>query len=79
MKKLRLDYHEGLSWNQCQIVLKELKLDSKKFSKWMNGQTMSLIPRETKMGIIERIVGVYPYDLFRWVRNQKKGEPLIWD
>lgn len=73
-----LDYHEGLSANQVKVILRELDLDYRKFSEWMYGQTCPIIPRWVNGGIKE-VGGVYEYDLFRWIENQKKGTPLIWD
>lgn len=79
MKRQKLDYHEGLSANQCRIVIKELNLDFKKFSEWMNGQTCPIVTRHNDAGKTIQVTGVYEYDLFRWIENQKKGTPLIWD
>lgn len=77
--KNKLDYHEGLSTNQVKIILKELGLDHKQFGKWMYGQTMPMIVRHDEKGQQITIAGIYEYDLFRWIDNQKKGTPLIWD
>lgn len=74
-----LDYHEGLSANQVKIVLRELGLDSNKFNEWMFGQTCPLVLRHDEKGKTVQVVGIYEYDLFRWIENQKKGTPLIWD
>ena len=74
-----LDYHEGLSANQVKIILRELNLDVDKFNDWMYGQTCPIVKRHNEKGEIEDLVGVYEYDLFRWIDNQKKGTPLIWD
>lgn len=74
-----LDYHEGLSANQVKIILRELSLDFGKFSEWMYGQTCPLIQRYDESGKIREVGGIYEYDLFRWIENQKKGTPLIWD
>lgn len=77
-----LDYHEGLSSNQVKIILRELGLGDKfkQFSEWMYGQTCPLVQRHNRhTGKLEQTGGIYEYDLFRWVENQKKGTPLIWD
>jgi hypothetical protein len=74
-----LDYHEGLSINQVKIILRELNLDLNKFDKWMYGQTCPIVHRTNDVGLLVEIGGIYEYDLFRWIENQKKGTPLIWD
>lgn len=77
-----LDYHEGLSSNQVKVILRELCLDKqfKQFSEWMRGQTCPLLTRYSRnTGEQIQVGGVYEYDLFRWIENQKKGTPLIWD
>jgi len=78
-----LDYHEGLSANQVKVILRELHFSDKqlsKFNDWMYGQTCPVVIRHNrKSGKEERVCGVYEYDLFRWIENQKKGTPLIWD
>lgn len=77
-----LDYHEGLSTNQVKIILREFGLYDRlqQFNEWMYGQTCPLIYRTKRSdGSMEAIGGVYEYDLFRWIENQKKGTPLIWD
>lgn len=74
-----LDYHEGLSINQVKIILRELKLDINKFNEWMYGQTAPIIHRTDDIGVLAQLGGVYEYDLFRWIDNQKKGTALIWD
>lgn len=80
LHKVPLDYHEGLSANQVKIVLRELGLDIGKFNKWMDGQTCPIIERHNRhSGKLEQTGGVYEYDLFRWIANQKKGTALIWD
>ncbi len=81
-KKLQesLDYHEGLSANQVKIILRELNLDCDAFNKWMYGQTCPIIHRsDRKTGNVVKVGGIYEHDLFRWIENQKKGTPLIWD
>jgi len=74
-----LDYHEGLSDNQVTIILRELGLNRDKFYSWMSGQTRPVIARNDRKGGVEHVGGVFEYDLFRWIENQKKGTPLIWD
>ena len=77
-----LDYHEGLSANQIKIILREFKLSDriKQFNEWMYGQTCPVIQRSNRRtGKSEQTGGIYEYDLFRWIENQKKGTPLIWD
>jgi hypothetical protein len=74
-----LDYHEGLSVNQVKIILTELNLDIDKFNEWMFGQTCPVIHRTNDAGLLEQVGGVYEYDLFRWIENQKKGTALIFD
>lgn len=54
-------------------------LDYIKFSKWMCGQTCPMVVYYNHAGQLESTAGVYEYDLFRWIDNQKKGTPLIWD
>ena len=78
-RKESLNYHEGLSFNQIKIILKEFNLDFGKFDKWLYGQTCPLIRRTDKTGTLVKIAGVYEYDLFRWIENQKAGTPLIFD
>lgn len=74
-----LDYHEGLSANQVKILLAELGLDESKFSEWMHGQTSPLLVRKDDKGRDVLVCGYYEYDVFRWVANQRKGTPLIFD
>ena len=74
-----LDYHEGLSANQVEIILTELGLNIDKFNEWMYGQTCPIIHRTNDAGVLAQVGGVYEYDLFRWIENQKKGAPLVWD
>ena len=75
-----LDYHEGLSINQVKIILTELGLDIDKFNKWMYGQTSPILERtDRRTGKIKQTCGIYEYDLFRWIENQKKGTALVWD
>lgn len=78
-----LDYHEGLSANQVKVILRELGFDHRKlqrFNEWMFGQTCPIIQRHNRTtGKIEQTGGIYEYDLFRWIENQKKGTPLIFD
>lgn len=74
-----LDYHEGLSANQVKIILRELNLDIGKFNEWMYGQTCPIIHRTNNAGVLAQVGGIYEYDLFRWIENQKKGTALIWD
>ena len=78
----QLDYHEGLSSNQVKIILVEFGLGDKldRFNEWMYGQTCPMVIRHNReSGKEERLGGIYEYDLFRWIENQKKGTPLIWD
>lgn len=77
-----LDYHEGLSPNQIKIILVEFGLHDRidQFNEWMYGQTCPMVVRHNReSGKEERLGGIYEYDLFRWIENQKKGTPLIWD
>ena len=77
-----LDYHEGLSPNQVKVILREFGFDKSgisKFNDWMYGQTCPIIRRNDHMGKAVEVGGIYEYDLFRWIENQKKGTPLIWD
>ncbi len=78
-KHTRLDYHEGVSANQARIVLYELGLDFKDFSKWMFGQTCPLIPRYDSLGKVQQIGGVYEYDLARYIHWKLKGIKPVWD
>lgn len=73
------DYHEGLSANQVKIILREFNLNLGKFNKWMYGQTCPVIHRTNNAGVLVEVHGVYEYDLFRWIENQKTGTPLIFD
>lgn len=78
----RLDYHEGLSANQVKIILREFGLGDrlKQFDDWMYGQTCPVVQRHNReTGKYEQTGGIYEWDLFRWIENQKKGTPLIWD
>lgn len=74
-----LDYHEGLSANQAAIICSELRLDYTKFCGWMYGQTCPLLERQDRNGARVVIVGVYEYDLFRWIASQKTGVAPSWD
>ena len=77
-----LDYHEGLSSNQVKIILREFGLDDKfkHFSEWICGQTCPVVERHSRdTGELVQKGGVYEYDLFRWIDNQRKGTPLVWD
>jgi len=77
-----LDYHEGLSANQVKIILVEFGLGHKlnEFNDFMYGQTCPLVERHNRdTGELVQKGGIYEYDLFRWIENQKKGTPLIWD
>lgn len=82
MKKQTLDYHEGLSLNQCRIILREFGLEGywKEFLGWMAGQTMPMMERwswKKKKRIGE--VGVYEYDLFRFIAWKTKGTAPVFD
>lgn len=79
LRKESLNYHEGLSANQVKIILSELGLNSSKFNAWMYGQTCPVVKRYNGKGEIVDVGGIYEYDLFRWIDNQKKGTPLVWD
>ena len=79
VRQASLDYHEGLSANQVKIILHELGLDYGKFCKWINGQTCPVVSKTDHNGQLQDIFGFYEYDVFRWIANQKKGTPLIWD
>ena len=74
-----LNMHEGLSSNQVRIILVEFGLDAKEFNKWLYGQTCPIIPRYDEKGKVIMVGGIYEYDLFRWIDNQKNGTRLIWD
>lgn len=74
-----LNYHEGLSSNQVKLILREFNLDFGKFSEWMYGQTCPIVERWDNDGKRIALGGIYEYDLFRWIDNQKNGTPLIWD
>lgn len=77
-----LDYHEGLSSNQVKIILREFGFDDvgiARFNDWMYGQTCPVIERRDRKNVRREVCGIYEYDLFRWIENQKKGTPLIWD
>lgn len=74
-----LNYHEGLSINQVKIILKKFNLSVEKFNKWMYGQTCPILRRTNDAGVLVEVGGVYEYDLFRWIENQKAGGPLIFD
>jgi hypothetical protein len=76
-----LDYHEGLSPNQVKIILRECGLYDRidNFNDWLYGQTAPVIKRFNSEGKVVDVGGIYEYDLFRWIANQKKGTPLIWD
>lgn len=78
-----LDYHEGLSANQVKIILREFGFNDKqlrRFEEWMYGQTCPVVERPSRdTGELVQKSGIYEYDLFRWIENQKKGTPLIWD
>ena len=81
VRKESLDYHEGLSINQVKIILREFGLEHKLdvFNDWMYGQTAPILVRhDDKLRHVTK-AGIYEYDLFRWIENQKKGTPLIWD
>lgn len=77
-----LDYHEGLSANQVKIILVELGMAGSiaRFNDWMYGQTCPIVQRHNRdTGKVEQTGGIYEYDLFRWIENQKRGTPLVWD
>lgn len=78
-----LDYHEGLSSNQVKIILIELGFNLKhiaRFNEWMDGQTCKLVIRHNeRTGKEERVIGVYEYDLFRWIESQRTKVPPVWD
>lgn len=78
-----LDYHEGLSINQVRVILHEFGFkqgDFVKFSKWMYGQTCPVLECHSAIaGANIKAAGVYEYDLFRWISNQRRGTPLIFD
>lgn len=82
-----LDYHEGLSSNQVKIILVEFGFGDRidEFNEWMDGQTCPIVYRFDRnfksiiVGNLRPEGGVYEYDLFRWIENQKKGTSLIWD
>jgi hypothetical protein len=77
-----LDYHEGLSANQVKIILREFGFSNKHladFNEWMGGQTCPIVERANRNGGRSQVCGIYEYDLFRWIENQRKGTPLIWD
>lgn len=83
-KKLKrhLDYHEGLSANQVEIILREFGFgrNIKQFNKWMFGQTCPVLKRWSALANTEvQEAGVYEYDLFRWIASQKTGGAPIWD
>lgn len=75
----RLDYHEGLSLNQAQIIIEGVGLNFKEFSDWMYGQTAPILVRKDEKGREITIPGIYEYDLIRYVRMQLFKEPTIWD
>ena len=77
--KVNLDYYEGLSENQVRIIISEVGLNYNKFAKWMYGQTCPMIYRTGRTGKLVERIGVYEYDLFRWIANQKARSPLIFD
>lgn len=76
-----LNYHEGLSANQVKIVLTEFGLGGyiDKFNYWMDGQTCPVISRRDRQGRLRRVVGVYEYDLFRWIESKRSGVAPVWD
>lgn len=74
-----MDHYDGFSPNQVRLVLGELKLSYDEFNEWMRGQTGPLLIRRDRRNRPITVPGVYPYDLFRWIRNKTKGTPLIWD
>lgn len=74
-----LDDHEGLSLNQVKIIIREFNLSYDEFSGWIGGQTCPVLIRPNEKGRAITLPGIFEYDLFRWIRNKKKGEPLIWD
>jgi hypothetical protein len=78
-KKFELDYHEGLSANQVKVILHELGLEYSSFEKWLYGQTCPVISRYRAKGKSVETLGVYEYDLFRWIKNKTRGIPLMWD
>lgn len=77
-----LDYHEGLSSNQVEIILRAFSLDNRldEFNEWMYGQTCPIVQRHNRhTGAIEETGGIYEYDLFRWISHKKRGSLLLWD
>lgn len=83
LRQESLDYHEGISANQAKIILREFGFNDKSvrdFNEWMYGQTCPVLVRHNReSGKEERVGGIYEYDLFRWIENQKRGTPLVWD
>lgn len=76
-----LDYHEGLSSNQVEIILRSHSLDHliDEFNEWLYGQTSPIVIRYNKEGKEEKIVGVYEYDLFRWIESKRTGIAPVFD
>jgi len=79
--KTSLDYHEGLSANQVEIILREYGLGHlfHDFNGWMYGQTGPVIERHNRdTGKLEKAFGVYEYDLFRWIHaSRSKTQPIF--
>ena len=69
----RLNYHEGLSYNQVKIIIQELGLDIKKFNDWIIGQGCPIVPRYDAKGKIKDVLGYFEYDIFRWIYSQRIG------
>ena len=81
-RKENLNYHEGLSANQVKIILRESGFGDyfNQFDQWMYGQTCPIVQRHNlNTGRLGQTVGVYEYDLFRWIKSQKTGIAPIWD
>lgn len=74
-----LDYHEGLSLNQVKIVLRELDFNFDEFAEWMYGQTCPTVPRYDRKGGLTKDMGIFEYDLFRWIESKKTGVAPVFD
>ena len=65
------DSHVGFSKEECQVVLRYFNLPDVFFFNWMDGQTCPMLPNGK--------IGVYWYDLNRYIRWKVVGEKPIFD
>lgn len=78
-KKKQLNFHEGLSFNQAQVIVEGVNLSFRHFSNWLGGQTCPMVVRIDELGNRVMHLGVYEYDLIRYIKLKLFKVPTIWD